>query len=115
MKNANRDSCEVAMDDLLKEMPDELVLDEAVVLLKGFADPTRLKILALLRGGEVCVHQLVEALGLSQSAVSHQLRTLRAARLVSFQKRGRHVHYTLADEHVLDILGSLLSHSHEVV
>lgn len=115
MTDADRDSCEVAMDDLLKEMPDELVLDEAVVLLKGFADPTRLRILALLRGGEVCVHQLVEVLGLSQSAVSHQLRTLRAARLVSFKKRGRHVHYRLADEHVLEMLGSLLSHSREVV
>lgn len=95
-------------------LPDDLVLDEAVILLKGFADPTRLKLLALLRGGEVCVHQLVEALGMSQSAVSHQLRTLRAARLVSYKKRGRHVYYRLADDHVREMLEGVLSHSEEV-
>lgn len=95
-------------------MPDELVLDEAVMLLKGFADPTRLKILSLLRAGEVCVHQLVEVLGMSQSAVSHQLRTLRAARLVSYKKRRRHVYYRLADDHVREMLEGVLSHSEEV-
>lgn len=96
-------------------VPDEMVIDEAVMMLKGFADPTRLKLLALLRDGEVCVHQLVEALGMSQSAVSHQLRTLRAARLVSHRKRGRHVYYRLADGHVREMLTGVLSHSAEVV
>lgn len=95
-------------------LPDEGLVDEAVVLLKGFADPTRFKLLLLLRRGEVCVHQLVETLGMSQSAVSHQLRVLRAARLVTYKKRGRHVFYRLADDHVLTMLDGALSHSEEV-
>lgn len=90
------------------------VLDEAVTLLKGFADPTRLRILLLLRGGEVCVHQIVKALDMSQSAVSHQLRTLRTSRLVEYDKRGRHVYYRLADEHVRDVLDDVVSHSQEI-
>ncbi len=90
------------------------VLDEAVALLKGFADPTRLRILLLLRGREVCVHQIVKALDMTQSAVSHQLRTLRTSRLVEYSKRGRHVYYRLADEHVRDVLDDVVSHSQEL-
>lgn len=95
-------------------LPAEGLIDEAVILLKGFADPTRFKLLLLMRQGEVCVHQLVETIEMSQSAVSHQLRVLRAARLVSFKKRGRHVFYRLADDHVREMLESTLSHSEEV-
>ena len=95
-------------------LPAEGLVDEAVILLKGFADPTRFKLLLLLRRGEVCVHQLVEIMAMSQSAVSHQLRVLRAARLVSYKKRGRHVFYRLADDHVREMLDSTLSHSEEV-
>jgi ArsR family transcriptional regulator len=91
----------------------EAVVDEAVRLARGFADPTRLRILALLRRGEVCVHQIVTALAMEQSAVSHQLRVLRHARLVSASKRGRHVYYRLADEHVASMLEGVLSHSQE--
>ncbi len=89
------------------------IVDEAVRLSKGFADPTRVRILGLLRLGEVCVHQIVDALELEQSAVSHQLRTLRSARLVCHTKRGRHVYYRLADEHVAAMLEAVLSHSRE--
>ncbi len=113
-QTAVSDPCDLSAEQLEEALPDDLVLDEAVMLLKGFADPTRLKILSLLRAGEVCVHQLVETLEMTQSAVSHQLRTLRAARLVTFKKRGRHVYYRLADEHVLKMLESVLSHSQEV-
>lgn len=95
-------------------LPAEELVDEAVILLKGFADPTRFRLLLLLRNGEVCVHQLVEIMEMSQSAVSHQLRVLRAARLVGFKKRGRHVFYRLADDHVREMLASTLSHSEEV-
>lgn len=106
--------CSSSAPELERALPEEAVAEEAIKLLKGFADPTRLRILSLLRVGEVCVHQLVEALDMSQSAVSHQLRTLRGARLVTFTKRGRHVYYRLADEHVRDILDSVLSHSEEL-
>jgi ArsR family transcriptional regulator len=86
-----------------------------VQLLKGFADGTRLRILCLLRGREVCVHEIVDALDMSQSAVSHQLRVLRDARLVSHRRDGRHVYYRLADEHVRELLENALSHGAEEV
>lgn len=107
-------ACSRPLEELKGAVPAEHVLEEAVSLLKGFADPTRLRILLMLQGGEVCVHQLVDALGASQSAISHQLRTLRAARLVEFTKRGRHVYYRLADEHVRVMLGEVMSHASEV-
>lgn len=86
-----------------------------VRLLKGFADPTRLRLLWLLREGEVCVHVLVETLGMSQSAVSHQLRLLRDAGLVVGRRSGRHVYYRLSDEHVRRLLENAVSHGHEMV
>lgn len=109
-----REPCDLDAERLAQALPEDVVLDEAVMLLKGFADPTRLKILSLLREGEVCVHQIVETLEMTQSAVSHQLRTLRGARLVMFKKRGRHVYYRLADDHVREMLDGVLSHSREV-
>lgn len=93
---------------------DEPSLGGAVRLLKGFADPTRLRLLWLLSGDETCVHVLVEALGMTQSAVSHQLRLLRDARLVRARKEGRHVYYRLADEHVRALLYNAVRHAREV-
>lgn len=98
---------------LAEELPPAPVMDESVRLLKGLADPTRLKILCLLRGREVCVHELVEAMEVTQSAVSHQLRVLRGARLVARRKEGRHAYYRLADEHVEEMLANALSHGEE--
>ncbi len=97
----------------LPELPGSELVDATVRLLKGFADPTRLRLLWLLRDGEVCVHVLVEALAVSQSAVSHQLRLLRDARLVSARRSGRHVYYRLADEHVRGLLDNAVSHGGE--
>lgn len=94
-------------------LPREDVLTETERLLKGFANKTRLKILCLLRDGEVCVHEIVEALDVSQSAVSHQLRTLRNARLVQSRREGRHVYYRLADGHIREMLDNALSHGEE--
>ena len=100
---------------LEKDLPDEAVVTPTVQLLKGFADGTRLRILCLLRGREVCVHEIVDALDMSQSAVSHQLRVLRDARLVSHRREGRHVYYRLADDHVWELLENALSHGAEEV
>lgn len=95
-------------------VPEAAVVEESVRLLKGLADPTRLKMLCLLRGREVCVHEIVEALDVTQSAVSHQLRVLRDARLVARRKEGRHAYYRLADAHVREMLENALSHGEEV-
>ena len=98
---------------LVDDLPHEDVLSPTVQLLKGFADATRLRILCLLRGREVCVHEIVDALDMSQSAISHQLRVLRDARLVAHRRDGRHVYYRLADDHVRELLENALSHGAE--
>jgi ArsR family transcriptional regulator, lead/cadmium/zinc/bismuth-responsive transcriptional repressor len=80
----------------------------------GFlADTNRLRIIALLASGEMCVGDLAAALVMNESAVSHQLRTLRAIRLVDFRKQGRHVFYRLEDDHVLNFYYSVLEHIDE--
>jgi ArsR family transcriptional regulator, lead/cadmium/zinc/bismuth-responsive transcriptional repressor len=80
----------------------------------GFlADTNRLRIIALLASGEMCVGDLAAALAMNESAVSHQLRTLRAIRLVDFRKQGRHVFYRLEDDHVLNFYYSVLEHLDE--
>jgi ArsR family transcriptional regulator, lead/cadmium/zinc/bismuth-responsive transcriptional repressor len=69
----------------------------------GFlADPNRLRILSILAVNEMCVGDLAAMLEMNESAVSHQLRTLRAIRLVNFRKQGRHVFYSLQDRQILD-------------
>jgi len=100
-------------EPLSEALPSDAVTDETVRLLKGFANETRLQILCLLRDREVCVHHIVEALDMSQSAVSHQLRVLRDARLVAHRRDGRHVYYRLADDHVREMLENALTHGAE--
>ena len=76
------------------------LLGELGELFKVFSDPTRLRILGALAGGELCVCDIGEVLGASQSAVSHQLALLRAAHLVASRREGKTVFYRLADDHV---------------
>jgi DNA-binding transcriptional ArsR family regulator len=77
-------------------------------------DPNRLRILAVLASQEFCVCDLANTLQMTESAVSHQLRTLKAIRLVSYQKRGRRVYYRLKDHHVLDLYQSVSEHLDEI-
>lgn len=80
----------------------------------GFlADTNRLRLLSMLADREMCVGDLAIALGMNESAVSHQLRTLRAIRLVSFRKQGRHVFYRLQDHHVLVFYQAIFEHLDE--
>jgi ArsR family transcriptional regulator, lead/cadmium/zinc/bismuth-responsive transcriptional repressor len=78
------------------------------------ADTNRLRILSILASEEMCVGDLAIALEMNESAVSHQLRTLRAIRLVSFRKQGRHVFYRLQDHHVLEFYQAIFEHLDEV-
>ena len=91
-------------------MPDEELLYELADLFKVFSDTTRIKILYALMGGEMCVADLAEIVGASQSAVSHQLRTLKQARLVKFQRDGKNVIYSLSDDHVYTMLEQGMTH-----
>ena len=91
-------------------MPDEELLYELADLFKVFSDTTRIKILYALMGGEMCVADLAEIVGASQSAVSHQLRSLKQARLVKFQRDGKNVIYSLSDDHVYTMLEQGMTH-----
>ncbi len=77
---------------------------------KALSDPTRVRIISVLSHSEMCVHDVASLLGVSQSAISHQLRTLREMRLVKFRREGRHVYYTLDDEHVHRLFDQGLDH-----
>lgn len=77
---------------------------------KALSDPNRLRLISLLLENEVCVHTLEAMLGMSQSAISHQLRHLRQLNLVRFRKEGRHVYYALDDAHVRDLFKQGLLH-----
>ncbi|MDR2610287.1 MAG: metalloregulator ArsR/SmtB family transcription factor [Clostridiales Family XIII bacterium] len=90
-----------------------LSLDEFVrlaELYKNFSDPTRLKILYELSHGDLYVQEIAARLGMSPSAISHQLRILRNVRLVRFEKEGKGVRYALDDDHVEDILRIGVAH-----
>jgi ArsR family transcriptional regulator, lead/cadmium/zinc/bismuth-responsive transcriptional repressor len=78
------------------------------------ADPNRLRMLSLLANAELCVGDLAIALSMSDSAVSHQLKLLRALRLVKHRKQGRHVFYELLDRHIFDLYYIVAEHLDEV-
>ncbi len=94
-------------------VPNDVCVQEASALLKAVADPTRLRLLSALSAEELCVHDLASVAGISPSAASHQLRLLRAHRLVAQRKVGRTVYYRLADQHVTLLIGSAVEHARE--
>jgi ArsR family transcriptional regulator, lead/cadmium/zinc/bismuth-responsive transcriptional repressor len=95
---------------LFETMPDEELLYDLADLFKVFADTTRIKILYALMGKDLCVADLAELIGATQSAVSHQLRTLKQARLVKFQRDGKNIIYSLSDDHVYTMLAQGMTH-----
>jgi ArsR family transcriptional regulator, lead/cadmium/zinc/bismuth-responsive transcriptional repressor len=76
-------------------------------------DPTRVRILDALAGGELCVCDIASLVGISESAVSHQLRLLRGMRLVRPRRAGRHVFYALDDHHIVELLELAVTHVQE--
>ena len=94
-------------------LPDEDTLDELEELFKIFGDSTRIKILYALHIKEMCVMDISLALGMSQSAISHQLRVLRQTRLIRSRRDGKNIYYSLADEHVHTIISMGLEHIEE--
>ncbi len=94
-------------------MPDEDTLIDLSELFKVFGDSTRIKILSALSGGELCVCDVSTAVGMTSSAVSHQLKILKNAGLVSFRRDGKTVFYSIADDHVMTILNQGLEHVNE--
>lgn len=83
---------------------------ELAGIFQVMGDPSRLRVISLLSQGELCVCDIAAALGMSQSAVSHQLRVMRMAKLVKFRKEGRIAHYSLDDDHVQKLFTQGLDH-----
>ena len=104
-------------DDLLKtvneKMPEESERQDLADLFKVFGDFTRIRILFVLFEAEVCVCDLAEALDMTQSAISHQLKILKQARLVKSRREGKSVFYSLADGHVRTIIAQGRDHIEE--
>ncbi len=114
-----RETCDVfcinreAVEEVMALMLDhQLVVDSADVF-KVLGDPTRMRLLYALTQRELCVCDLSAILNMTQSAVSHQLRVLRGARLVRYRKAGKIVYYTLADEHVVQLIDVGVNHARE--
>jgi len=104
-------------EDLLRivneKMPDEDVLYDLAELFKIFGDSTRIRILFVLFESELCVCDLAQTLNMNQSAVSHQLKILKQAKLVTNRRVGKSVFYSLADDHVRAIIDQGMEHINE--
>lgn len=91
-------------------MPGEDIIRGLAELYKVFGDPTRVKILCALFQSESCVCCLAEAVGMTQSAVSHQLRVLKQMKLVKNRREGKTIYYSLADSHIQSIINQGMEH-----
>ncbi len=102
-----------AAANILKNMPDDEYLYDLADLFRIFGDTTRIRILYSLFDDELCVGDISNILGMSQSSVSHQLRILKDSKLVKFRREGKSIFYSLDDEHVRSILGLGMEHLEE--
>ncbi len=102
-----------AVEDAENKMPDDDTLLEVSDFFKALSDSSRLKIIAALISQELCVCDISEITGQSQSAVSHQLRVLRAARIVKYRRDGKQVFYSIDDTHIAEIIQTTIRHLSE--
>lgn len=98
------------LDRVQEALPDEDTLYDLTELFRIFGDSTRVRILYVLFESEMCVCDIAALLGMTQSAISHQLRALKSARLVKARREGKTVFYSLADDHVKTIIDQGLEH-----
>ena len=101
------------VDEVNRKMPDEEKLYDLAELFKVFGDSTRIKILYVLFESSMSVCCIADVLGMTQSAISHQLRILKQNKLVAFKREGKSIIYSLADDHVHNILGQGMDHINE--
>ena len=109
--------CTQVHDDIVSEvtsqLPDDEILYDLAELFKVFGDSTRIKILYALSERELCVCDISELIGVSQTAISHQLRVLKGAKLVKYRREGKNVFYALDDDHVRSIINQGMEHVEE--
>lgn len=110
------DKCDIHCihDEAVKEVRQVLLNDATAIslaeLFKALADPTRVRLLYAIKTRELCVCDLAAVIGVSESAVSHQLRVLRTLRLVKFRREGKILYYSLADDHIERLFAQGLEH-----
>lgn len=93
-----------------KAMPNDRMVRALAETFGALSDPTRVRIISVLAGQELCVFDLSRLLGLTGSAVSHQLRLLRGQRLVKYRKEGKAVYYSLDDDHIRNLMEECIKH-----
>ena len=101
---------EDVVEKVNQSLPDMDSLLQLAELFKTFGDGTRIRILYVLLEAEVCVCDLATLLGMTQSAISHQLRILKTARLIKARRDGKTIFYSLADDHVATLLRQGMEH-----
>ena len=101
------------IDRLKNEAPADEIVCKLSDVFKVFGDPTRIKMLWALFDNELCVYDITQKLGMTQSAISHQLRVLKEARLVRARRDGKNTFYSLDDEHVKRIIEQVMIHISE--
>ncbi|HIX94067.1 MAG TPA: metalloregulator ArsR/SmtB family transcription factor [Candidatus Gemmiger excrementipullorum] len=104
---------EQALQRLQNDLPDDEVLYDLAELFRVFGDTTRIKVLYALFESELCVNDIAQVVGISQSAVSHQLRLLKANKLVKFRRDGKTIYYALDDDHVRSMIALGMEHVEE--
>ena len=104
---------EQTLQRLQDDLPGDELLYDLAELFRVFGDSTRIKILYALFESELCVNDIAQVVGLSQSAVSHQLRLLKANKLVRFRRDGKTIYYALDDDHVRSIIALGMDHVEE--
>ena len=106
--------CTIIHEDVVEQVKpyilDNDCSNDLALFFKVFSDPTRIRILSVLFRAEMCVCDLAASLNMTHSAISHQLRTFKAAKLVKSRKVGKAVYYSLADDHIRHIFNSGLEH-----
>ena len=102
-----------AVERVKAAMPDEDMLYDAAELFKVFGDSSRTRILSALFIEELCVCDIAEILGMTKSAVSHQLRTLRQTKIVKARRSGKEIFYSLDDDHISRIYKTVMEHLRE--
>lgn len=101
------------LNQIEETMPPEEELQDLAEFFKVFGDATRLKILYVLMCSEMCVYDIAAALGMTHSAISHQLRFLKQLDLVKYRRDGKIIYYSLSDAHIVNILNQGLVHIEE--
>ena len=104
---------EQTLQRLQDDLPDDELLYDLAELFRVFGDSTRIKILYALFESELCVNDIAQVVGLSQSAVSHQLRLLKTNKLVRFRRDGKTIYYALDDDHVRSMIALGMEHVEE--